>query len=413
MPPTSFDAAKSGPNWTLACGKIRPTGDLPPSKTRSLHIFEFIGCCELEASVKVCLVVLTRVVFLAQRIIGKSGKTGDLLNLLRAVAPDEASILITGESGSGKELVAQEIHRLSHRADKAFVAVNCGAIPAELLESELFGHKKGAFTGAISDRIGKIQAAHEGTLFLDEIGDMPLEMQVKLLRVLQEKVINPVGSNSLVKVDIRVISATHRDLDEEIKGERFRSDLYFRLNVIPVRVAPLRDRITDLVDLIDFFSQQFSKNGNPIEFQESLLSVVKQYDWPGNVRELSNMVHRLSVLYPGESLSVGSVDASMLPQGMIDIIQSSADFSSIQDPQGAESQEQNDIESIVMQAQGYDQFRRQGSGLKEMLSEIEKDIIVKALGDMNGNVSKCAKLLSMQRTTLIERIKRYDLRASQ
>ena len=353
-----------------------------------------------------------------QRIIGKSKKTNDLLDLLGAIAPDEASVLITGESGTGKELVAQEIHRLSARADQPFVAVNCGAIPGELLESELFGHKKGAFTGAISDRIGKIQGAHQGTLFLDEIGDMPIEMQVKLLRVLQEKVINPVGSNSSVKVDIRVVSATHRDLDEEIKQERFRSDLYFRLNVIPVRVVPLRDRITDLVDLVGFFSKQFARDHEAIAFDDVLLSVVKQYDWPGNVRELSNMVHRLSVLYPGQRLSLDQIDRSMLPQGMIEIIEkdygdhAQARQSEAIGDDSVDTEEENEIESIVMQAQGYDQFRRQGSGLKEMLSEIEKDIIVKALEDMNGNVSKCAKILSMQRTTLIERIKRYDLKSA-
>ena len=353
-----------------------------------------------------------------QRIVGKSKKTNDLLELLGAIAPDEASVLITGESGTGKELVAQEIHRLSNRANHAFVAVNCGAIPAELLESELFGHKKGAFTGAISDRIGKIQGAHQGTLFLDEIGDMPVEMQVKLLRVLQEKEINPVGSNSSVKVDIRVVSATHRNLDKEIEEGRFRSDLYFRLNVIPVRVEPLRERITDLVDLLSFFSNRFAKENKPILFDEAIMSVVKQYDWPGNVRELSNMVHRLSVLYPGKTLSLKNIDRSMLPQGMIEIVENEyleeieMGPGALGTADSAETEKENEIESIVMQAQGYDQFRRQGSGLKEMLGEIEKDIIVKALDDMNGNVSKCAKILSMQRTTLIERIKRYDLKAA-
>ena len=352
-----------------------------------------------------------------QRIIGKSKSTNDLLRLLQAIAPDEASVLITGESGTGKELVAQEIHRLSTRASYPFVAVNCGAIPAELLESELFGHKKGSFTGAIGDRVGKIQAAHQGTLFLDEIGDMPIEMQVKLLRVLQEKEITPVGSNSSLKVDIRVVSATHRDLDREIKEERFRSDLYFRLNVIPVRVEPLRDRVSDLVDLVSFFSKQFAKENSPISFDGTLMSVVKKYDWPGNVRELSNMVHRLSVLYPGQMLTLQSLDKAMLPQGMAEIAEreDGQDLKVLSDESGpsdaTEPEEENEVESIIMQAQGYDQFRRQGSGLKEMLGEIEKDIIVKALDDMNGNVSKCAKILSMQRTTLIERIKRYELKA--
>ena len=371
----------------------------------------------LCASVKVGPGRSNKVVFSMQRIIGKSKSTNDLLRLLQAIAPDEASVLINGESGTGKELVAQEIHRLSARASYPFVAVNCGAIPAELLESELFGHKKGSFTGAIGDRVGKIQAAHQGTLFLDEIGDMPIEMQVKLLRVLQEKEITPVGSNSSLKVDIRVVSATHRDLDREIKEERFRSDLYFRLNVIPVRVEPLRDRVSDLVDLVRFFSKQFAKENSPISFDGTLMSVVKKYDWPGNVRELSNMVHRLSVLYPGQILTLQSIDKAMLPQGMAEIAEREhgQDLDVLSGESGpsdtTEPEEENEVESIIMQAQGYDQFRRQGSGLKEMLGEIEKDIIVKALDDMNGNVSKCAKILSMQRTTLIERIKRYELKA--
>ncbi len=371
----------------------------------------------LRASVKVSTGRSNKVVFSMQRIIGKSKSTNDLLRLLQAIAPDEASVLINGESGTGKELVAQEIHRLSARASYPFVAVNCGAIPAELLESELFGHKKGSFTGAIGDRVGKIQAADQGTLFLDEIGDMPIEMQVKLLRVLQEKEITPVGSNASFKVDIRVVSATHRDLDREIKEERFRSDLYFRLNVIPVRVEPLRDRVSDLVDLVSFFSKQFAKENSPISFDGTLMSVVKKYDWPGNVRELSNMVHRLSVLYPGQILTLQSIDKAMLPQGMAEIAEREhgQDLDVLSGESGSSDttqfEEENEVESIIMQAQGYDQFRRQGSGLKEMLGEIEKDIIVKALDDMNGNVSKCAKILSMQRTTLIERIKRYELKA--
>ena len=176
---------------------------------------------------------------MSETIIGNSAATQDLLTLIGAIAPTEASVLITGESGAGKELVAQGIHDKSLRSANPFVAVNCGAIPAELLESELFGHKKGSFTGAISDHVGRVQSAQAGTLFLDEIGDMPMAMQVKLLRVLQEKVVVPVGSNKPIHVDIRVVAATHRNLEEEIKAGRFRADLYYRINVVPVCVAPL------------------------------------------------------------------------------------------------------------------------------------------------------------------------------
>jgi len=345
---------------------------------------------------------------LSRTVIGKSAKSVQLYKLIDSIAADDASVLITGESGAGKELAARAIHDKSHRKNSAFVAVNCGAIPAELLESELFGHKKGAFTGAIADRVGKVQAADGGTLFLDEIGDMPLDMQVKLLRVLQERVITPVGANMSSSVDIRILSATHRDLDEEIKEGRFRSDLFFRLNVVPLHVPPLRERIDEVPEFIGLFGREYAREGLPsLRFDNDLLKLFEDYDWPGNIRELSNMVHRLSVLYPGELINLARVDTGMLPSGMVELIDPEL-LSSSEVNQGATA-EVNEVEDIIMQAQGYAQFRDQGKGLKEMLSDIEEDIIEKALEDVNGNVSRCAKLLSMQRTTLIERIKKYGL----
>ena len=346
---------------------------------------------------------------MSRTIIGKSAKSVQLYKLIDSIAADDASVLITGESGSGKELAARAIHDKSNRKRNAFVAVNCGAIPAELLESELFGHKKGAFTGAIADRVGKIQAADGGTLFLDEIGDMPLDMQVKLLRVLQERVITPVGANLSSSVDIRILSATHRDLDEEIREGRFRSDLFFRLNVVPLHVPPLRERIDEVPEFIGLFGSEYAREGHlALRFDKDLLKLFEDYDWPGNIRELSNMVHRLSVLYPGELINLARVDVGMLPSGMVELIDPELLTSSEFDTEAAA--ENNDVEDIIMQAQGYAQFRNQGKGLKEMLSDIEEDIIEKALEDVNGNVSKCAKLLSMQRTTLIERIKKYGLK---
>ena len=346
---------------------------------------------------------------MSRTIIGKSAKSVQLYKLIDSIAADDASVLITGESGAGKELAARAIHDKSNRKRNAFVAVNCGAIPAELLESELFGHKKGAFTGAIADRVGKIQAADGGTLFLDEIGDMPLDMQVKLLRVLQERVITPVGANLSSSVDIRILSATHRDLDEEIKEGRFRSDLFFRLNVVPLHVPPLRERIDEVPEFIGLFGSEYAREGHlALRFDKDLLKLFEDYDWPGNIRELSNMVHRLSVLYPGELINLARVDVGMLPSGMVELIDPELLTSSEFDTEAAA--ENNDVEDIIMQAQGYAQFRNQGKGLKEMLSDIEEDIIEKALEDVNGNVSKCAKLLSMQRTTLIERIKKYGLK---
>ena len=374
---------------------------------------------------------------MSETIIGNSAATQDLLTLIGAIAPTEASVLITGESGAGKELVAQGIHDKSLRSAGPFVAVNCGAIPAELLESELFGHKKGSFTGAISDHVGRVQSAHSGTLFLDEIGDMPMAMQVKLLRVLQEKVVVPVGSNKPIHVDIRVVAATHRNLEEEIKAGRFRADLYYRINVVPVCVAPLRERREEVPALVEHFAKIFAADKNTIlALDGKFLRVMKAYDWPGNVRELSNMMHRLSVLHPGQRLSVQDVSPTMLPVGMSELacgvgdseqsslldmmfddeppVAQSADIQragpAASGPQEHLSEEDRDFESIIMRAQGFDDFRQQGQSLKGILSDVEQDIIQRALSETDGNVSRCAKLLRMQRTTLIERIKKYDLK---
>ena len=374
---------------------------------------------------------------MSETIIGNSAATQDLLTLIGAIAPTEASVLITGESGAGKELVAQGIHDKSLRSARPFVAVNCGAIPAELLESELFGHKKGSFTGAISDHVGRVQSAQAGTLFLDEIGDMPMAMQVKLLRVLQEKVVVPVGSNKPIHVDIRVVAATHRNLEEEIKAGRFRADLYYRINVVPVCVAPLRERREEVPALVEHFAKIFAADKNTtLVLDGKFLRVMKAYDWPGNVRELSNMIHRLSVLHPGQRLSVQDVSPTMLPVGMSELacgvgdseqsslldmmfddeppVAQSADIQragpAASGPQEHLSEEDREFESIIMRAQGFDDFRQQGQSLKGILSDVEQDIIQRALSETDGNVSRCAKLLRMQRTTLIERIKKYDLK---
>lgn len=374
---------------------------------------------------------------MSETIIGNSAATQDLLTLIGAIAPTEASVLITGESGAGKELVAQGIHDKSLRSAHPFVAVNCGAIPAELLESELFGHKKGSFTGAISDHVGRVQSAHAGTLFLDEIGDMPMAMQVKLLRVLQEKVVVPVGSNKPIHVDIRVVAATHRNLEEEIKAGRFRADLYYRINVVPVCVVPLRERREEVPALVEHFAKIFAADKNTtLALDGKFLRVMKAYDWPGNVRELSNMMHRLSVLHPGQRLSVQDVSPTMLPVGMSELacgvgdseqsslldmmfddeppVAQSADIQragpAASGPQEHLSEADREFESIIMRAQGFDDFRQQGQSLKGILSDVEQDIIQRALSETDGNVSRCAKLLRMQRTTLIERIKKYDLK---
>lgn len=385
----------------------------------------------------ICIYCLDKVVqrsfgngYLKPSIIGSSENTKRLKGLISSMAASDASVLVTGESGCGKELVAQAIHEASERRYKPFVAINCGAIPSDLLESQLFGHKKGAFTGAISDYQGKLQDASTGTLFLDEIGDMPMNMQVKLLRVLQERQVTPIGSSQLIDIDIRVVAATHRNLEEEISNGRFRSDLYYRLNVLPIQVSPLRERPSEIKQLIEHFASLHSEAASPVSFSEGLLAALKNYDWPGNVRELSNTVHRLSVLYPGQLLSLDNVDETMLPAGIANALDSRSlqapseeqDFfdsiteleanRAIKEPDEDTTTSTNDdgeFESIIMLAQGFESFRQRGQPLKKVLSDIEQDLISRALKESGGNVSKCAKLLSMQRTTLIERIKKYEL----
>ena len=365
---------------------------------------------------------------MVSKIIGSSKRTLKLKKLIRSIAPTDGSVLITGESGCGKELYARAIHDLSERSGKPFIPLNCGAIPSELLESQLFGHKKGSFTGAISDFKGKFQDADGGTLFLDEIGDMPFEMQVKLLRVLQEKNISPIGSNQLIDIDVRIVAATHRNVEKDIESNKFRQDLYFRLNVLPLVIPPLRDRPEEIGELIEHFANVFCQHDNdPISLSPSFKTLMERYDWPGNIRELSNTIHRLSILYGGEVLDAASIDPNMLPAGMLELQKAPAGvFKPVQgevlggasEPREIEEKptdtempptEDGEFESIVMLAQGFGDFSAEQPSLKTMLGDIEQDLIVKALGETGGNVSRCAKLLKMQRTTLIERIKKYDL----
>lgn len=247
-------------------------------------------------------------------ILGKSKSVKELLKLIERVAPTDTSILVTGESGTGKELVARQIHELSTRKNEAFVAVNCGAIPENLIESELFGHKKGSFTGAVSEKVGLFEAADGGTLFLDEIGELPLSMQVKLLRSLQEKKVRKVGGNEDQKIDVRVIAATNRDLEAAIAKNEFREDLYYRLNVIQLKTPPLRVRKEDLEELSAYFLAKYSKQGNrEIDgFSEEAMDALRSYNWPGNVRELENTIQRCVAL-----TNSGMVDIEVLPASIL------------------------------------------------------------------------------------------------
>ena len=251
-----------------------------------------------------------RPVELFRSLVGNSRAMQGVRQLIQQVADSDANVLITGESGTGKEVVARNIHYHSGRRNKPFVPINCGAIPPDLLESELFGHEKGAFTGAINSRQGRFEMAHGGTLFLDEIGDMPLAMQVKLLRVLQERQFERVGGNRIISIDVRVISATHRNLEDAIKEERFREDLFYRLNVFPIEMPPLRDRLEDLPLLINELIARIEheKRGS-VRVSPASMMALCQYSWPGNVRELANLIERLAILYP-----YGVVDVADLPE---------------------------------------------------------------------------------------------------
>ena len=375
---------------------------------------------------------------LSKAFIGASAGAEAIRHLIERVASSSATVLITGESGTGKELVARALHDQSDRSGGNFVPINCAAIPKDLLESELFGHRKGAFTGAMADRIGRFELAHGGTIFLDEIGDLSLDMQVKLLRVLQERSVDPVGGLKSVEIDVRVVAATHRDLEAEIEAGRFREDLYYRLNVLPLNTPALRQRAQDVPALLTHFAEYFAPKGQtPITFSADFMEALKDYAWPGNVRELSNLVDRFNTLFSGQLLSLASVPSSLLPKGLrklqaervstpiVDSLEIVAPLSAKDMHHSANSDlmnpfanpapplamdMHNEVEDIIMLAQGLPSLPPEGLSLKDRLADIERDLIVQALNRTDGNVSQTARLLNLQRTTLIEKLNKYDLR---
>ncbi len=317
--------------------------------------------------------------------------------LIEQVADTDVTVLILGESGTGKEVIARNLHYRSSRRHKPFVPVNCGAIPGELLESELFGHEKGAFTGALSARQGRFEMAEGGTLFLDEIGDMPLAMQVKLLRVLQERCFERVGGNRTIHCDVRVIAATHRDLEAEIKAGRFREDLYYRLNVFPIEVPALRERREDIPALVaDLIARIENEKRGSVRLTAAALETLKRYDWPGNVRELANLIERLAVLYP-----YGVVDVADLPEKILRRIGETPV------PQPAA------VPVLRPPAAGAPTLPEEGLDLKAHLSSLERELIRQALEECNGVVAHAAKRLKMRRTTLVEKLRKYGLRADE
>jgi len=305
-----------------------------------------------------------------------------VLDTARKVSKSDASVLITGESGTGKELIARAIHKNSSRRNGPMVVINCGAIPGELLESELFGHEKGAFTGAHRFRIGRFEIADQGTIFLDEIGDMSPDLQVKLLRAIQERRFERVGGTATIEVDIRVISATNKDLCRAIEEERFREDLYYRLNVIPIHILPLRERKEDILSLAEYFQGNLSKRVNGYQmkiFPEQTRQALLDYDWPGNIRELENLIERVSVLVEDQTIQLRDLPES--------ITHNTAKITSVS------------VSSVF----------NNGIGFNQAVDQYQRSLIRHALNETGWVKARAAELLKMNRTTLVEKIKKMNI----
>jgi sigma-54 specific flagellar transcriptional regulator A len=334
---------------------------------------------------------------LFRNLVGGSPGIQRVRSMIEMVAKSDANVLVVGESGTGKEVVARHIHHHSVRRSKPFVPLNCGAIPPDLLESELFGHEKGAFTGAITSRQGRFEMADGGTLFLDEIGDMSLPMQVKLLRVLQERTFERVGSSRSISVNVRIIAATHVNLEQAIAEGRFREDLFYRLNVFPIETPPLRERAEDLPLLVNDLVERLGHEGRgSIRLTPACIELLARYEWPGNVRELANLIERLSILYPN-----GVVDAHDLPEkyraGEVMLpIRPAAVAVADGAPDGAHEAVEG-------------RLPREGLDLKEHLTHIETQLILQALEEESWVVAHAARRLQMGRTTLVEKMRKLGL----
>jgi len=338
---------------------------------------------------------------LFRSLVGNSRATRRVRKMIEQVAPTEATVLVLGESGTGKEVVARNIHYHSKRRSKPFIPINCGAIPSELLESELFGHEKGSFTGAIGARQGRFELAQGGTIFLDEIGDMPLSMQVKLLRVIQERSFERVGSNKSIKSDVRIVAATHRNLENHIKEGKFREDLYYRLNVFPVEMPRLKDRVEDLPLLINELITRLEHEKNAsVRLTPAAVMALCNYAWPGNVRELANLMERMTILHPH-----GLVDVKDLPAKIVPDQTSTGEVTVVEDPE--DNEKMSGMPSLPMLSEP--RLPRDGIDLKQHLTDIEVSLIQQALDDTNGVVAHAAKKLQIRRTTLVEKMRKYRI----
>ena len=339
---------------------------------------------------------------LFRSLVGTSRAIQHVRQMMQQVADTDASVLILGESGTGKEVVARNLHYHSKRRDAPFVPVNCGAIPAELLESELFGHEKGAFTGAITSRAGRFELANGGTLFLDEIGDMPLPMQVKLLRVLQERTFERVGSNKTQSADVRIIAATHKNLESMIEVGAFREDLYYRLNVFPIEMAPLRERVEDIPLLMnELISRMEHEKRGSIRFNSGAIMSLCRHAWPGNVRELANMVERMAIMHPYGVIGVAELPKKFRyvddeDENLVDTL-----FSDMEERVAINNSTQDFSATAMLPPEGLD--------LKDYLGGLEQGLIQQALDDANGIVARAAERLRIRRTTLVEKMRKYGM----
>ena len=339
---------------------------------------------------------------LFRSLVGTSRAIQHVRQMMQQVADTDASVLILGESGTGKEVVARNLHYHSKRRDAPFVPVNCGAIPAELLESELFGHEKGAFTGAITSRAGRFELANGGTLFLDEIGDMPLPMQVKLLRVLQERTFERVGSNKTQCADVRIIAATHKNLESMIEVGAFREDLYYRLNVFPIEMAPLRERVEDIPLLMnELISRMEHEKRGSIRFNSGAIMSLCRHAWPGNVRELANMVERMAIMHP-----YGVIGVAELPKKFRYV---DDDDEQLSDTLFSDMEERVAINNNAPDFSVTAMLPPEGLDLKDYLGGLEQGLIQQALDDANGIVARAAERLRIRRTTLVEKMRKYGM----
>ena len=359
--------------------------------------------------------------------VGSSGVSEELRTYLSQIGASSAPVLIRGATGVGKEVVAKALHELSGRSTSGrFVGLNCSAIPSELLESELFGHEKGAFSGAVSSYPGRFRLADRGTLLLDEVGDMPIDLQAKLLRVVQEGVVTPVGGVSEVPVDVRIISATHQNLEQLMQSGTFREDLYYRLNVLPVNVESLAARTEEIPEFIDYFCDLYAGAEGVTTFTTKSIALLQAYGWPGNVRELESICRRLSAIFPGKCIDLYAVPAQLLPSEIAalmgnEIVNTDATISVSDNFPASLGDSDKQTDERGMELEALLTFTNQEVPLvvdsdqitlKQQVDGFEKALILKALSDSESNISGAARLLGVKRTTLIEKMARLEINKS-